>query len=484
MSQQFGNQFLNLPQGSTPAPSQGYTPGFPPTPAPLHIHQPQPIQPVHFPLPASPVLNQTEQEDRTLGELGHWLPQIRDEDLQPRAMFPEGLPALPQQMINSFRAAFAAGRRAFQQPNSNIEPKCTGRPSVDNCIWEYYYQGFRYSELTHFRHQSAFQPVQQPAPPVTEAVQQPQNHRVTKLAEPDAFYGDTKKCKDFLTQLALHFSNDPRAYDKNDAAKLTKAISYMRGNAGTWASQFIDPSTGHIKTIPYEDFVSRLKAAFGDPDEIRTAERQLDALRQTSSCSAYVAQFVALASLLPNWEQQKEAYLLKFRKGLKKEIKDMLLYQLDEPKEFEKFANFCIRLDNKLHAHQAELRQGSHQSSSSSVKKSSGSTSSPASTSSGTAPGPMELDAARSKKRGKLTEKERKYRRENNLCSYCGGDGHYASACPVKATRGGNNKGKPKQGAANIEVAPNATVKSESSESGAAVQHQAAALYQVSEPKN
>lgn len=433
--------------------------------------------------PGAPAPN--EQDSVILQGLFEWLQARDDAELQPRPIWPPGMVINPP-LANRFRSAFNAGRRSYANPHLDIEPNLIGNDHLDACLWEYFFQGFRYSE-TH-RPQASV-PVPQPAPqpvnpvPVAEVVQQLQHHRVNKLAEPDAFYGDTKKCKEFLTQLALHFTNDPRAYDQNDPAKLTKAISYMRGNAGTWASQFIDPGTGHIKNISYEDFVARLKAAFGDPDETRTAERQLDALRQTSSCSAYVAQFVALASLLPNWEGQKEAYLLKFRKGLKKDIKDMLLYQLEEPTNFEDFANLCIRLDNKLHAHQAELRQGSHQSSSSSSKKPSGSSSSPSPTSSGTAPGPMELDATRSNKRGKLTEKEKRYRRENNLCSYCGKGGHYASACPVKAAKYGNYKGKGKQGASNLEVAPNATVNSAPSESSD-TPHQASVLYQISGAKN
>lgn len=361
-----------------------------------------------------------------------------------------------------------------------------------NVLWEYFSIGFRHSEHRHIQALAAFAPatrttVPAPAPVAVPPEVQPQYIRPQKLAEPDPFTGAPKKCKEFLSQLALIFNNDPRQYQDNDRAKLSKAISYLRGDARTWASPLIDADTGVIRDITYESFARQLKAAFGDPDEVRTAERQLDALRQTSSCSAYVAQFTSLASFLPNWSDNKEAWLLKFRKGLKQEIRDMLLYYPQEPQNFDDFTKLCIQLDNKLHAHQAEKRQatgGSSSSSSSGAKKPNTSSSSssrpPASTttpktSSGTAPGPMELDST---KRGPLSDAEKKRRRENNLCAYCGEEGHYAASCPKK--KKGNKK---KHGAAVTQV----NGKAESvlaPEKTETVSHNVSALYQVSGPKN
>src|SRR5258705_12011878 len=56
-----------------------------------------------------------------------------------------------------------------------------------------------------------------------------------------------------------------------------------------------------------------------------------------------------------------------------------------------------------------------------------------ASTASGTASGPMDLslaDRTTSKKRAPLTDAQKKYRIDNNLCLYCGAKGHFASQCP------------------------------------------------------
>lgn len=46
---------------------------------------------------------------------------------------------------------------------------------------------------------------------------------------------------------------------------------------------------------------------------------------------------------------------------------------------------------------------------------------------------PMDLDAITAGgKRGPLSDAERDRRRKGNLCMYCGGSGHYASACPAR----------------------------------------------------
>ena len=429
-------------------------------------------------------------QEQLLEQVYSFLAGLATEPYQPRPPIPPTDIALKleQATASLCRRAYLDGSRSLHQPDLYSEPNLPEGASgvLINVLWEYFFIGYRHSEYMKNRALALPIPTPAPATVVAPLEVQPQYIRPQKLAEPEPFTGAPKKCKEFLSQLALIFNNDPRQYLNNDIAKLSKAISYMRGDARTWASPLIDSDTGVIQAISYENFVRQLKAAFGDPDEVRTAERQLDALRQTSSCSAYVAQFTSLASLMPSWETNKEAWLLKFRKGLKQEVRDMLLYYPNEPHDFDEFTKLCIQLDNKLHAHQAEKRQvsGGSSSSSSGAKKpnnnnnnsSSSYSSRPApaaKTSSGTSPGPMELDHTR---RGPLTDKEKQYRRDNNLCAYCGGEGHFAASCPKK------KGGKRKQGAANVQV----TGKAESVQAPKVedVTQNVSALYQISGPKN
>src|SRR5690606_21731974 len=167
-----------------------------------------------------------------------------------------------------------------------------------------------------------------------------------------------------------------------------------------------------------------------------TAERKLRALRQgTKSASAYHAEFVSLVSRV-GWDRNSWSSF--FKNGLREELKDLLLAR-DLPEDFNAFAQLCIKLDNAWHARQMEKKQSS--SSRSAAPAPRAATSSPAvttttatttttaapRTSTGTAPGPMELDASRH-----ITPETRQYRKENGLCMYCGGQGHFASVCRNK----------------------------------------------------
>src|SRR5690606_33552239 len=145
-----------------------------------------------------------------------------------------------------------------------------------------------------------------------------------------------------------------------------------------------------------------------------------------------------------------------FKNGLREELKDLLLAR-DLPEDFNAFAQLCIKLDNAWHARQMEKKQSS--SSRSAAPAPRAATSSPAvttttatttttaapRTSTGTAPGPMELDASRH-----ITPETRQYRKENGLCMYCGGQGHFASVCR-------NKKKPPRHTAAVATATPSAS---------------------------
>jgi hypothetical protein len=87
----------------------------------------------------------------------------------------------------------------------------------------------------------------------------------------------------------------------------------------------------------------------------------------------------------------------------------------------------------------------------------------------------MELDST---KRGPVPDAEKKRRRDNNLCAYCGGEGHYAASCPKK------KGGKKKQKAAAAAQVNGKAVSGPAPESKAEDKHNVSALYQISGPKN
>jgi hypothetical protein len=86
-----------------------------------------------------------------------------------------------------------------------------------------------------------------------------------------------------------------------------------------------------------------LEATFGDPDEVRIASAELDYLMQgNSECRIYYAEFQCLMAILDYDSKAKKAAL---KRGLSKELQASLVYQTNEPKDFNKFVELCMKLD-------------------------------------------------------------------------------------------------------------------------------------------
>ena len=145
-----------------------------------------------------------------------------------------------------------------------------------------------------------------------------------------------------------------------------------------------------------------------------------------------------------------------FRRGVNKELSTALSYQLNLPTDFATFARTCITLDN-----QARLGRNyrpapfSYKPPQTSQPLQSTLLHKPVlpalptlSTNKAVTPhrqmlpakftpaagDPMDLSRA-SQLRGPLFEVEKKHRRENNLCNYCGEGSHFANTCPNKRSR-------------------------------------------------
>ena len=213
-----------------------------------------------------------------------------------------------------------------------------------------------------------------------------QRDRAPKLNPPELFDGTRSEYKSSIMQLNLRFNSDPDRYTgaNADNAKIAYATSFLAGLAKEWFQPPVNETTGAISFPTWTVFVAALHAAFDDPDAYQTAYTKISTLRQKCDCSSYHAAFVPLATILGIDERTKISF---FKQGLNGELKKALSYQI---------------------------------------------------TSTGTHSGPMDLYGAqyRSQKRGPVTDQEKKRRRDNNLCLYCGSSGHWASQCPHKRSRG------------------------------------------------
>ncbi|OAQ63783.1 pol protein [Purpureocillium lilacinum] len=100
----------------------------------------------------------------------------------------------------------------------------------------------------------------------------------------------------------------------------------------------------------YDNFEHALRTAFGDPDEAKTATRQLKNLRQTGSATHYNREFRVLSSKLDLGDNALMEY---FYDGLKEDVKDDLS-KLDKPERFDEYVEMAIKIDNRNYQRRLE----------------------------------------------------------------------------------------------------------------------------------
>jgi len=258
-----------------------------------------------------------------------------------------------------------------------------------------------------------------PSPATTASAAFPKQQNIP---DPEKFTGDRKELKPFLSQVRLKLQGNDSMFP-NLSLRLAYIASLVKGPAYAHIEEHIADGFARIPDV--EAILQILSLAFGDPDEIGTAEREIKYLRQKNSDFAtYFAEFQRLMTIL-RWDSRAKRAAL--RDGLNTELKDGLVF-MDEKEEFGDFVTQLQSMDNRIRARAIEAK-GPKTRAAPSVPKS-------------TYPAPtkpdepsfrpggivlMALDASR-----KISPEERQRRMQEGLCAYCAGTGHFARECPNK----------------------------------------------------
>jgi len=195
-----------------------------------------------------------------------------------------------------------------------------------------------------------------------QAVSQQVATKITsiKVRKPDPFSGSRSKLSQFLSQLNTYFRFHSKQFT-TDLEKVLFASTYLTQAAFDWFEpvqrEYEEAEReGRPVDLPiltsYNVFIKKLEDTFGVLDKEQQAERNISALKQTTSASAYATEFQQHASHL-KWN---DAALCKaFYEGLKDRVQDELARD-ERPKELTEMISKSVRIDNRLFEREREKK--------------------------------------------------------------------------------------------------------------------------------
>ena len=306
------------------------------------------------------------------------------------------------------------------------------------------------------------QPRPQPAPiaPIAVPIAHPSlpPTRSAKVSPPEMYSGDRHKLYLYLSKCRHNFLSRPELFP-TEHQKVLFASGYLDGAAYNWFQPLLEQYSMAVdnpaEEIPdefqsFSRYAKSLENTFGDPDIVRSKERELRNLNQISSVASYLADFSRIKGFV-RWND--EALASQFYKGLKPAVKDGLVYENPAPTTLAQLSSAALRIDSRQFERLLERKLESSASSQFTRNPRFNRSNSPPPRPNGpgtppTAPRPapttapvadgstpMELDLLQhrpgSYPRPRLSDTEKRRRWNLNLCHYCASADHLLANCPL-----------------------------------------------------
>ncbi|MBW0576327.1 hypothetical protein O181_116042 [Austropuccinia psidii MF-1] len=174
---------------------------------------------------------------------------------------------------------------------------------------------------------------------------------------PDSFDAtQAHKLRWFIQSCKFIFHNDPENFI-SDRKKLLYSALFLTGRAGKLIESYLsnisneDPS---YLLINWHLLEAQLLTLFGDPNEVRGAEQELDNLRMKESghVSLYIADFRSLMSIIGDLGER--AYIHVYRRSLASRPLDQLASYPGNFDTFQELMDITLELDTRYHEKQKE----------------------------------------------------------------------------------------------------------------------------------
>jgi hypothetical protein len=264
-----------------------------------------------------------------------------------------------------------------------------------------------------------------------------------ELPHPLEFSGDHKELLNFISKVHSKLAGESSRYI-DDQHKLHYVYGFLKGNMQNQIQPYILPDK--IKLDNVEALISILEATFGDPNQVGTASTELDKLTQgNKEFSQYYAEFQRVMAILDYDSNAKKAAL---KHSLSRELQTGLVYQAEEPQDFEKLVDLCMKLDYQIRAHTTAMKYQTTPAPPQTGPASTRPSAHPTSTNSGNY-GATPIDLSASQKA--QNQRQRDEHMAKGLCLYCGSADHFKSECPTLAA---NNSWKVHLAAAKVLTTP------------------------------
>jgi hypothetical protein len=163
-----------------------------------------------------------------------------------------------------------------------------------------------------------------------------------KLPDPDKFEGDRSDLRRFISQIHEKMTTN---YDRfpTPQSRMSYVTNRLKGKPYAQVLPYI--KKGVCDLPDYSDILDLLDRAFGDPNRVQNARRDLFALRQKNSdFGTFFAEFQRLA-LEGNVSEETLPTLLE--QAINRELQGMLLHNQPLSRDYYPFAKFLQELENR-----------------------------------------------------------------------------------------------------------------------------------------